>query len=243
MPLIESLRRLLDLQKLDDELVALEAEQKEVPNKRSGIEQRLAACATKLETSKEDLKTAEADQRRCESVVQDREAGLLKLEGQQPQVKTNAAYTALLSEIEQAKESISEGETQILEGMETIEAAKALVADAEREAGQMRSRLADDEKALAAREKELEARLAVLREQRGGVEGDIDGDLMRRYEKVVARRRPGLVVVNGEMCSGCRVDIPAQNFIEILRCEKIVSCGNCNRILVHEEKLTDAAPN
>jgi predicted nucleic acid-binding Zn-ribbon protein len=240
--LIENLRRLLELQNLDDELVALEAEQKEIPAKRAGIEERLAACEARLVASGETLSAAEAGQRRHETEVQDREAQLLKLEGQQHQVKTNEAYTALLSEIAQAKESISEGETGILEGMEAIEAANAVVAEAQRDAAQTRTRLAGDEKMLVAREKELEDRIAVLREQRGGAGAEIDAALMRRYEKVVARRRPGLVVVTGEMCSGCRVDIPAQNFIEILRAETIVACGNCNRILVHEQKLSASSP-
>jgi len=241
-PLIENLRRLLDLQKLDDELVTLEAEQKGVPAKRASIEERLAACEAKLVTSAEGLRAAETEQRRAESEVQDREAMLLKLEGQQHQVKSNAAYTALLSEIEQAKEAISEGETRVLEGMEGLEAARSLVAEAEREAAKTRTDLAGDEKALVAREKELETRIQELREQRGGIAAEIDAALLRRYEKVVARRRPGLVVVDREMCTGCRVDIPAQNFIEILRCERIVACGNCNRILVHEQRLASADP-
>lgn len=236
-PVLEGLRRLLDLQNLDDELIALEGEQEAVPVQRVRIEEILAACESKLATAGETLVAAEADQRRYESELQDKEALLLKLEGQQHQVKSNDAYTALLAEMKQAKGSISDGETRILEGMEAIEAAKAIVAEAEREAGATRGRLAEDERALAAREKELEARIGALREERGGIVVDIDAELIKRYEKIVARRRPALVVVTGEMCSGCRLDIPAQNFIEILRAERIVTCGQCNRILVHEEKL------
>jgi hypothetical protein len=230
---LESLRRLIDLQNLDDDLLAREGEQKSIPVQRARIEEEAAACEAKLASAGETLKEAEAAQRRCESDLQDQEALLRKLGGQQHQVKTNDAYTALLAEMERAKASISDAETRILEGMEAIEAARAVVTAAERAAGESRRR-------LDAREKELDAEISALRADRNVITDDIEPDLLKRYEKIVARRRPALVVVSGEMCSGCRMDIPAQSFIEILRAEKIVTCGNCNRILFHADKPSHA---
>jgi len=41
------------------------------------------------------------------------------------------------------------------------------------------------------------------------------------------------VAITGEICVGCRVDIPPQTYIELRRRERIVTCGRCNRILVY----------
>ena len=38
-----------------------------------------------------------------------------------------------------------------------------------------------------------------------------------------------------EICTGCRVDIPPQRFVEILSHERVVTCGRCQRILIHAE--------
>jgi predicted nucleic acid-binding Zn-ribbon protein len=58
------------------------------------------------------------------------------------------------------------------------------------------------------------------------------------YEKIAKRRRPALALVSEEMCEGCRVGIPAQNYIEILKGERIITCGNCQRILLHPEMVS-----
>jgi predicted nucleic acid-binding Zn-ribbon protein len=46
-----------------------------------------------------------------------------------------------------------------------------------------------------------------------------------------------VILVKEERCGGCRVGIPPQSFIEIIRSETIVTCGNCTRILIHAEKV------
>jgi predicted nucleic acid-binding Zn-ribbon protein len=50
-----------------------------------------------------------------------------------------------------------------------------------------------------------------------------------------------VILVKEERCGGCRVGIPPQTFIEILRSEMMVTCGNCSRILIHAEKLESPA--
>ena len=237
--MLEGLQRLLELQVLDDELIALEQEQAALPDRRARIAEARSACDANLASSQEALKAAEAGQRSAETELQDQEAQVLRLEGQTSQVKSNAAYTALLHEIDQARAAISECETRILEAMEAIESGSGDLAEAERVTGEERGRLSREEQGLEAREKELEGSIAELRRKRGEWISEIPADLMTRYDRITARRRPALVKISKEMCAGCRVDIPPQDYIELLRAERIVSCGNCNRILVHEEKLSE----
>ena len=73
------------------------------------------------------------------------------------------------------------------------------------------------------------------------VEPDVGPELLTHYERVSNRRRPAVILVKEERCGGCRVGIPPQSFIEILRGEAIVTCGNCSRILIHAEKLESPA--
>src|SRR5262245_45260009 len=231
-PLVEGLRRLVELQKLDDELATLEEEHRALPARREALAAQQAAAEERLAAGREALRTAELAQRQAERELQEREAGVSRLEGQQFQVKTNEAYTALLREIDHARAAVSVCETRILEAMEAIESSGAAVAAAEGEAKASGERAQAGMRTLAAREAELDGRIAELRGRRAEARGRIERDLVELYERISSRKRPAVVTVTREICTGCRVDIPPQRFVEILSRERVVTCGRCQRILV-----------
>ena len=235
--MVEGLQRLIELQGLDDELYAAESEHANVPERRRQLEERRLAGEEKLAVGSEALRTAEMEQRRIEGELQEQEALLKKLEGQQFQVKSNEAYTALLHEMEQARRAISDCETRILESMEAIEAAGASVSEAEVEVAAVREQVETEEKSLDEREKVLEAEVARLRADREALCARVESGVLTQYTRIASRRRPAVVRISHEICVGCRVNIPPQNYIDILKAERIITCGNCNRILIQEPKV------
>jgi predicted nucleic acid-binding Zn-ribbon protein len=237
---LESLQYLLDLQRLDGEIASREEELATLPGKRKQFEESRAAVAATLAQARDTLESGEIDQRQAEVTLQDQEALLRRLEGQQFQVKDNTAYTALLNEMERAREMISDCETRILEGMDTAEIARETLAAAETEDRETRERLDSEERATDAREEQLRGELAEFSAQRRQMGPKLDPKVLELYEKIAARRRPALALVSDEMCQGCRVGIPAQTYIEILKGERLITCGNCQRILVHPEMVSSA---
>ena len=230
--MFEAFQRLAELQACDEELWAREQEHAGLPARRTGLLAERATAQTALAQAREALQQAEAAQRRVESELQDQEALRKRLESQQFQVKTNDAYTALLHEIESAQRAISECETRLLEGMDAIESARDACAAAEgagREAGQ---RLDVEGQALDVRGQQLDAELAKLRAARLRVVAASDPKLIELYERIATRRRPAAVRIRGTLCLGCRVDIPPQQCIEIQRATRVITCGNCQRILL-----------
>lgn len=232
--MIEGLRQLVELQQLDDELHTAREEHDGLPARRRELAERREAAEVELQSAKEALAETEGTQRKAETGVQDQQALLQKLEGQQFQVKTNDAYTALLSEIEQAKDAISVGETRVLEAMEAIDEAGKRMAEAEKQGGATLIGVAEQEKAVGEREQQLLARIAELSGARGGVCGRVDPTLLAHYDRIGKRRRPVLARVRGELCLGCRVKIPPQRQIELLRGSELITCSTCHRILTHD---------
>ena len=230
--MVEGLRPLLELQKLDDELTTLEEEHRALPARRDAFAAQQAAAEERLAASREAVRLAEVGQRQAERDLQDREAAAAKLEGQQHQVKTNEAYTALLREIDHAREAVSLCETRILEAMEATQASGAAAAAAEAEAKAARERAESGDRSLSVREGELAARIVLLREQRSGVRGQVERSLAELYERIAARKRPAVVTVTRGICTGCRVDIPPQTFVDLQRRKRVVTCERCQRILV-----------
>jgi len=238
---LQGLTQLLELQRVDDELVALQTDYDGLPGHRDRIEAERAACDEQLETAKQALQDAEAAMRHAEGALQDQEALLHKLESQQFQVKSNDAYTALLREMDQAREAISEHETKILEHMDASEQARGQLAEVEKNIAETHSRLEAERRAIDARDEECTREIARLQALRAEVSPGVERELLAHYERVAKRRRPSVILVREERCGGCRVGIPPQSFIEILRAEAIVTCGNCSRILVHADKLEPPA--
>jgi len=234
---LEGLQQLLELQRLDSEISKRQEVLAALPGKRKQADEALAAAAAGLEAAREKLQSVELEQRSAESVLQDQEALLAKLEGQQFQVKDNTAYTALLSEMEHAKEAISECETGILEGMEAIEVGRRTLAEAETKERDTRTNVGRESTEFDARQQKLETELAGLEAERALVGPQLDAKMLAVYERVAARRRPALALVSGEVCEGCRVGIPAQHYLEIIKGERLITCENCKRILLHPDMV------
>jgi predicted nucleic acid-binding Zn-ribbon protein len=234
---LEGLQHLLELQRLDTEIAKRQEVLAALPAKRKQGDEALAAAEVRLEAAREQLQSVELGQRSAESALQDQEALLQKLEGQQFQVKDNTAYTALLSEMERAKEAISECETRILEEMEAIEAGRQGLADSEANERDTRANVERERVEFAGRQQKLETELAALEAERAQVGPQLDAKILAVYERVAARRHPALAFVSGEVCKGCRVGIPAQNYLEIIKGERLITCESCKRILLHSDMV------
>jgi hypothetical protein len=234
------LQQLLELSGFDTQLAALEESRGSLPARRAAAAAQQGAAEARLEAAREEVVRAEQLQRKSETAAQDQEALLKKLQGQQFQVKTNDAYTALLSEMERAQAAISECETRILEAMESIAGASARQRELESELRGVRAHVEAEARSCDEREKELSEQIGRLREQRDAAAGRLEARLLSRYEKIAARRRPAVSLVIAETCQGCRVGIPPQLVIEIRRGEDAISCPNCTRILVLEDQLRHA---
>jgi predicted nucleic acid-binding Zn-ribbon protein len=241
LSVLEGLQGLVDLSKVDTDLTSREQALVEIPNKRADCEEKRGAGQTRIEAAREALKEVELSQRRSETEAQEKQALLEKLEGQQHQVKTNEAYSALLSEMEQARSAISDAETNILEAMEAIENAKAAFAASERDVASALSKIEGEERLIDEQSQSLDGEIERLRALRDEIAGKIEAKLLDRYTRIAKRRSPPVVTVNNELCRGCRVDIPPQSYIEILKGEELITCERCHRILIHEDQLLQAA--
>lgn len=228
----ETLRQLVELQRLDDALHAISESIGSLPAEREASQQRLAAGQQRLADLEGEMEARQLGLRHAESALQDAEEQRKRLEAQQSQVKTNAAYTALLHEIEAAAEAISEAETRILEGMDAtqeggalLEAARSEVAQLERDTGARLAELDQQAEALAAEQARTEAARAALA-------SEITASALQKYARVAQRKRPAVALVENEVCMGCRVGIAPQLYVDIIEGKDLVACNNCKRLLI-----------
>ena len=202
------------------------------------VELSFAIVGTRFRSKCPSRAWAPEEQRTCSFVFigrdLDKEALVAKLEGQQFQVKSNEAYSALLREIEEARAGISGAETTILEAMENIEAAGAARERSEEEAKAVFERVSTAEGQLDTREKELGVREEQQSAARVELCTQVPGEMLSQYERIAGSRRPAVAMVRQEICQGCRTTIPPQLHVELLRMAAVITCTHCRRILVPE---------
>jgi predicted nucleic acid-binding Zn-ribbon protein len=80
-----------------------------------------------------------------------------------------------------------------------------------------------------------QVRIDALREQRQTMVVGIDLPTLNRFEKIVnCKNGIGIVPVVNDSCDGCHMRVPPQMIGKVKRCQELITCLNCSRILYVE---------
>jgi predicted nucleic acid-binding Zn-ribbon protein len=225
------------LQRLDDEIDALKAEEESIPGKKEELEEGLRAIEAKVSEGKEQ--SIDLAKLRKEKEVELESAGekASKFQSQLFQVKSNREYEALQHEISALEEKISQLEDEILEILErSEEASKAIVREQdalEAESGRVETEGAELDQEL----KKLRETIAVKGDERERLVMNLDPMLLKRYERI-RENKGGLAVtpVKNGACGGCFRRIPPQEMQELKKNDRIIMCEGCGRIIIWKEE-------
>lgn len=231
-----AVERLLELQKLDQELRSVREKQSALPEllgiaelqagvqeqkgKESHLQEALSAAGRRL-------RSAELDIRKLSDEIKSLNQRLYS--GQ----VTNAKELGRIQEKADAcRESLRKSEEQALEGMLEIEAFES-------EAEACRAGLAARSARLSARQAEfdetrsaLEIRLRELLDRREEAAKALGPSTLAQYERL-SRTKQGRPVaeVQGDLCLACRVTLPTYLLGSTKKNDRLVLCESCGRIL------------
>lgn len=232
----QSLARLLELQEIDRAVDELEACRSEYPTEIDLLEQEIEAAARSLTKLQEEIHEQERKRRHSEGVLELANADLQKHQQQLYKIRTNKEYDALQIEIEECKRRIAASENEILQAMSSLEEltvkvqeGKQAFAETERE---KKGRVAELTEKLGS----IEDRMKVHRNQRAIVAEGVKKRVLDAYERIRKAKKATVVTVLRGACGGCYKRIPPQKLIEIRRNEQLISCENCGRILVWDDR-------
>ena len=232
--MLSDVQNLIELQKIDREILRLKEEVAALPKRVSVIEAKLAGTKAGLEKAKTAIKADETSRRKYETAILDLQQKISKYRDQSLDVKTNDQYKALLSEIQFAEQDIRINEDKILELMVNAEARdkdvkaaeaelKAETAEIEKEKAEARQRTAEDEKQLA----EWNAK-------RDAARGGVNADLLRQYDRVAKYRGTGISEVRDQKCTACQVMLRPQTYNDVRSGTQVIACESCQRILYYD---------
>ncbi len=234
----ESLEFLIALQVVDKKLFYLEFSKGDLPITVAGLKKSIKKIEKKIESTKTAVEEIEKERISTENLVELSQEKLKKYQTQLYDVTSNKEYDAITKEIETKSKEIEDGETSILEHLQTKENNQNLFDEFDQELTRLKSELKIQEKELGALIKATEKEVLKLNHQREKLVVRLKKPTLSRYERIKnAKSGVAVVPIKRDACGGCFKAIPPQKIVEVSNLEQLIQCDVCGRILVPEEKL------
>lgn len=231
------MKNLLALQELDLKIETYRARELEIPRQKSKFDIHRKRLAAELTERENVCKRLVLEQREAETEIDQKQGQIKKYDQQLYSIKKNEEYQALLHEIDMMKKQIGLKEERILAVMMELDDAKArLEEDRERIQTEVRiieQQCTEVDKELAEAVTEREE----LEKQRQPLLSQVDPGLLARYQRIRLSKKtgPAVVPLNGEVCTGCHMNVPPQIVNELMAGEKVHACNHCGRLLYYPE--------
>lgn len=227
----QDLEKLIELDKVGQEVARLKDEIATMPRKVAEIEAKLNVAKSEVDAAKAAIKTQEANRRKFESDIQDWQQKISKFREQSLSVKTNEQYKALMTEIEFAEKHISECEENILVGMDSAEGLNAALKNAEAELKADTDEIQREKAHVLSVTAEDQKKLAELDKQRQSLRSGVDASTLAHFERIATKRKGAITEAFDQKCGGCNVMLRPQKYNELLSNKGLVTCDSCGRIL------------
>jgi predicted nucleic acid-binding Zn-ribbon protein len=220
--------------KNDAAIAECRSELSRIPETLSRARRELAQVEAKEKNSIDDFEAKRKERRQLEATLQDHEEKIKKIKDQLMSVQSNKEYQAFLKEIDVLEGSIDTEEERLLELMDALDDHRA---DHESELKALADEKAQKQKTideLTKRATELEHHIAKLEGENPKYLNEVDPALKKKYARTLANLGSQAVTrtENGN-CGGCGAMLPPQLIVEIRGNDKLITCQNCGRILVH----------
>lgn len=229
----EEIEKLVNLQKVDSEILSFKTIIEEFPVRKTEMEKSLDETSKDISFIKKEQKKIQLEKKERELELQSIEDEIKKLQKRLDEVKTNKEYTSLLSEIENLKKKKGEVEEQILVLMENEEQVNKKINDLsekmEKTKKEVETRIAEETRKVEELKKLLEEKM----KEREKIVATISGEVYNIYEKIRAGKKDGIAIckLEGQSCTGCSMFIPVYLAEKVKAKKEIVHCENCSRIL------------
>ncbi len=232
----EQLRAMIALQTIDDEINGVQAQIDSLDSRTHAEEVHVKQEQAALDKVKQEMDKLLKDRREAETTSKQLQEQASKLKGQLFDVKTNEALRALQSEIAQKKDENSVLEERIIEMMMAEDELKVDLKKAEEALKTAHQALKAAEQVNAQEVQGLEAKKTGFQSQWETAAAKLNHHLLERYVKLrEARSGKAMAKVENDVCTGCRMAIPPQMFIELKKYRQFHTCTNCARFLYVDE--------
>ncbi len=233
---LDRLELLKRLQSIDNNIQELEGKKSTILSRVDESGNKIEEAKTHLEKKHEESINFQKEIDRKSLDLKCLEEDIQKSRDKLLQINNNKEYSAVLSEIggrEADKSLLEDGILAMMaemEGMTTEEGglAKELQRQ-DKEHSELKVAVEDE---LAVIDKNIEETKAVWEE----TARQIDKESLDMYKRLIEKDGEAVVVVSGQSCGGCYMQLTPQTFNLVLRKQELIPCLNCGKILCLQEE-------
>jgi len=227
-----SLKRLIGLQECDTRIRELRNKRKQGPMRIQKLQEEFEQSESQLRKELDRLEAYKRERRRIEREIEDPESKIHKSKIKLDNIKSNKEYKAVLKELADLAREKSLLEDQALEVMEQIEGLEKECEASKAKRTELKEKYEKEREAILKELQSVDEALELLEKDRSRFWEAIDSDLLKRYD-TLRKRKGGLAVspVIKGICQTCHMGIPSQKFNELIRCDQLMTCPNCSRII------------
>jgi len=237
--------RLIELQKLDLEILKLERSMAEVPEALKKAKEKKERLQEKLAQVMASIEEKEARRKLFEEELKEEIKRLKQTQARLTQIRGTREYQILLAEIEEIKRTNKQKEEEILKLMEEIEKLTEEKNKIEEELNKTNQVFEEENRKFEDLCQKLREEIARLSEKRAQMTKKISSGILRKYE-IIRQKKGGIGIASVEngVCEGCHMAIPPQLYIEIQKDNRFYECPHCKRIIYfkryyHQEEIEE----
>lgn len=232
----EELVLLIELQKSDSAMSRIHVKKKELPERLAKLEEEFRAVQSLVDETKNRLDALQKDRAEKEGRLKKDGDALRKAKDRLNDVKTNKEYQAVLKEIETMESMSGRIEDEVISLLEDIDRIKAECQEQETGLQAHCGRFEEEKTQIEGEIASLDAELADIQAQNQELRKKVPPEMLKKYEMIKHLHR-GVAVVSvwKEICGGCHMNIPPQQYNEMQRNMEIIHCPNCSRFLYRQD--------
>lgn len=229
---LEQIRQLVDLQRVDDAIHEVQQELEQAPKELEDLKNRFATLDAQRTNVVDKIEHIQEQEKRISGELDDDSNRMKKSKNKMMQVSNSREYQAMAREVDNMEKVTRTREEERAALAEEKRHQDKALQEIDAVWFNLKAELEIRQDSLDARLAQARGRLEKLDKDRASAGSQVPGPVLTRYEFI--RRRlahPVIVPVTAGVCSGCRIAIPPQIFIELQGGHKILNCPNCQRLI------------
>ncbi|MDD5020720.1 MAG: C4-type zinc ribbon domain-containing protein [Endomicrobiaceae bacterium] len=234
----EMLLLLSDLQELDTRIVNLEQQSLNLPKEIEEKKQEIINLKAKFESEKIEYVRLSSLKKEKESLLSTKETVIAKHTSDLNSVKSNDVYKTCLLEIEKAKADKSNIEDEILMLMDSIDQELINLKQYEETLKKTEAEATNTISLIEQNIKKYMDDIIILKKERNEFAKKINTNILSQYERIRENRNgQGLALLDGDSCTACNMVLRPQLINQATKCQELVYCDNCSRILFNKKHI------
>lgn len=229
---LKQIEQLAALQKIDDEIMYLNAFLQNAPLELAQMQGRSVELQDNIKELDEKVAQIAGQRDQLDRDMEDAGLKIKKSKNKLMMVSNSKEHQAMIREIDNLEKMNRNREEEKVALMEEIARQEETLADVKKEFADLHQEISLKKKQINQKLQSSKERLKALQGLRGEAEEVIPKPILSRYQFIRSRlSQPVVVAVGQGICSGCNISIPPQTYNVLQKGEQILSCPNCHRII------------